>query len=523
MRILRVLARVVSAVVLLAAAVGAIILAEQYPPAAPATVTGEATAVSAGPLSLVCAGPLELTTGEQIAIDPETDADPDLLVPASRTEVFTLARDGNGSSDAAEAEYQLEGDTPEGLTVMGDLRAAQIDDPESGGILEAQAVGGAAALAAGASVTMTEAGDLRGLAGTSCQRPASATYLVGGSGDVGSSTRLTLTNTGTTSATASVTLWSSLGEVPAPQLDEISLAPGESEHLLLEAISSDPDLAVRVESPGGQVSAYAQELRLDGIVPAGADLFGPAAPPAPDFLIPGVLLTSAAEDGADPDEAEEEEAEEGEADELAPETPARLRLVNPGESEARATVQLLGESGPVDLPGAENVTIDPGAVLELSLAVVDPGAYAVHVVADEPLTGAVQLARTGTPGPLDPSTAPVDRAWAPAVSPAAAALIPLPALADATVLMSNNGAEAADVTLAAIEGDGSMGAPETVEIDPWSTRVIDAEGHALLVQTDGAVSAAAVLRADAADGELITVATPVPDAAEDLAVRVTVR
>lgn len=501
MRVLRVLARAVSAIVLLAAAVGAVLLAEQYPPAEPTPLTGESTPVAAGPLALVCAGPLELTTGEQIAIDPETDADPELLVPASRTDVLTLPRDPGAGSAAADAEYHVDGAAPEGLTPSGDIRAAQLDDPESGGILQAQPVDGAAALAAGASITLTEAGDLRGLAGASCQGPAPASYLVGGSGDVGSSTRLTLTNTGSTAATASVTLWSSLGPVSAPQLEEISLAPGAQEHLLLEAISSDPALAVRVESPGGQVSAHAQELRLDGVVPAGADLVQPAAAPSPDFLIPGVVVAA-------PDESE---------------TPARLRLVNPGESEARATIRLLGEDGAVDLPGAEEVTVDPGAVLELSLAGADPGAYAVHVAADEPLTGAVQLARTGEAGPLDPSTAPVDRAWAPAVSPSAAAVIPLPALADTAVLLSNNSADAAEVTVTSIADDGSLGAPESAEIPPWSTLVLEPQGQAVHLDAGSAVAVAAVLSAEVADGELITVVTPVPDAAEDLEVRVRVR
>lgn len=519
MRVIRLLARAASALVLIAALIAMTIIAEQHPVAEPAALAGEATPVDAGPLALACPGAVQLTTGEQIAIDPETDAAPELLVPTTRTELLTLPR--ALESPAADADYRIDGDVAQGLARTGEVRLIEFDDPDSGGILEAQPVDGGAPVVAGASVTLTEAGDLRGLAGVSCQRPDSASYLVGGSGDVGASTRLTLTNTGATPTTASVTMWSSLGEVAAPQLEEIALAPGAQEHLLLEAISSQPDLALRVESPGGQVSAYAQELRLDGIVPAGADFFGAAAAPAQDFVIPGVVLSAADEEAADEEPAAGDAPDPEEA-EPAEQVPARLRLVNPGETEARAVIRMLGEDGPVDLPGAEDVTIDPGAVLELSLVGVAPGAYGVHVSADEPLTGAVQLARSGQPGPLDPSTAPVDRAWAPAVAPGSG-VIPLSPLAEAAVLFSNNSPEVAEVTVTTVADDGSIEAAERREIAPWSTQVIEPQGRALHVETDGAISASAVLRTEITDGELLTVLTPVADAAEDLAVRVRVR
>ncbi|MPV38063.1 DUF5719 family protein [Georgenia subflava] len=485
----------VSALVILAATAGAVLAGEQWSaPVAAATPAG-AVDVPAGPVTAVCAGPPTLTTGEGMSVDPEID--PADVVPSTLTRLLTVPRP---DAAAAEASYTLLEGATEELTRSGSVRELTLTDPDGAGVLEAQPVDGVSALAGGATLTRTNAGDLRGLSATGCLAPSTTTWLVGGATELGESAQLVLTNAGDTTTTVTATMWTSLGLADAARLSEIVVAPHSQTAILLEGVATgDPALALRVDAAGGEVTATVQDLQLNGLVSAGLDTVSPAAAPALNVTIPGVVLgESTPEDTAT----------------------SAVRLVNPGEEIATAEVTLLGADGETEIPGAREVVLDPGAVLDLSLAGLEPGAYAVEVDADQPVTGGVVLARTGLAGELDPDAAPVDRAWTAAAEPAPRGLLQTPGLGDlvdaGALVLTNPAEEDVTVELVPVTAGGTIGDPVPVTIPARSTVSTDAgdlaEDLASVVvrpAEDGddgtGVLGAAVLTATADDGELITV------------------
>jgi len=506
-RILRGVGLGLSAAALLAATGAVVVAADAAPPSAPAAVFPPAVDVPAGTVDHVCTGPAELTTGEGMSVDPEVD--PSDVEPSTLTRTITVPR---GDADAPEAEYTPTGGTGEDLTVTGDVRTLAVTDPDAPGVLTAAPVDDLAALAAGATLTRTNAGDLRGLSAAACQQPASTTWLVGGGTDLGQSSRLVLTNSGDTPATVSARMLTSIGAVDAARLSEIVVAPHSSEEVLLEGVSEgNPEIALRVDADGGEVTATVQDLQLDGLVSAGIDRVTGSAPPALHLTIPGVALTESDID-----------------DEVASE----LRLVNPGEEEATASVRLLGPDGPVEVPGAQDVVLDPGAVLDLTLAGIEPGTYAVDVTSDQPITGGVALARIGEAGPLDPDVPPVDRAWSPAARPSGGGLVQTPSLGDlvdgARVVLSNPGEQDVEVELIPVADGGEVEDPVTVTVPARSTIDRDVTelvgtGPAMrIAAADGEILASTVLTARGEDGQLISVLPMSPDPHEQRSVRVDV-
>ncbi|MFH5824184.1 DUF5719 family protein [Georgenia sp. AZ-5] len=495
-----------SALVLLAAAAG-IVVAGEYLPAADATdVAAPRVDVPAGTFTAVCAGPPSQVGDAGMSVDPELAGD---VTSTTRTQLLTLPRE---DAAAAEGAYTLVGGgAPQQLARTGEVRGAVVE-PTGAGLLEAEPAGDLTALAAGATVARTDAGDLRGLTATACEAPATTTWLVGGSTEVGDSAQLVLTNPGQTPATVDVAVWTSLGATVAPLLSGVVVAPGEQTTVLLEAaVTADPQLALRVDASGGEVTAVVRDHQLDGVVPAGIDNVTTARAPALTQTIPGVVLAeSDVEDSAS----------------------SLVRLVNPGEEVATAAVRLLGPDGEQSIPGAEAVELYPGAVVDITLAGIAPGAYGVEITSDQPVTGAVQLARTGRPGQLDPDVAPVDRAWTPAAAPLNSGTLLVPGAGDvvgaASVTLTNPGDAEVRAELVPVSAAGAVGEPVAVTVPARGTAAtatadLGDDVAAVHVRAEGAgVAAAVVLTAPAADGELISVLPAISDPHDDRSVRVEV-
>lgn len=487
---LRRLGAIVSGLLLVGAA-GAVVAADALePPPAPAVAEAPIEHLPATTVTLACAGPPELTTGPGMSVDP--DLDPVGTETVTHARVASLPR---GGADP-------------GATSLGDLAAEEVRElpasavpghdlaPAGPVVLTAEPTGEQAALAGGATLARTDAGDGRGLVATACLPATSAAWLVGGSTAVGASAVLTLTNVGPTAATVDVSAWGSTGPVDAP--GGIVVAPHSRERVLLEgALGVDPRLAVRVSASGGSVAAAVQSHAMDGIVPAGIDTVAPAAAPARQLTVPAVRLTGTDTDGE-----------------------SAVRVVNPGAQAATLAVTLLGPDGEVEVPGADAVVVDPGAVFEVSLAGLPAGTYAVALESDQPVTAAVRTERVGAAGEIDPDTAPVDHAWSPATAALTAGLLAVPAdVADAATLVLTNPAEE-EVTARLVAPDGPA---EEVVVPARATVTAPLEGTVRLAADGDGVVAAAVLSADAPDGELLSVLPATADLHEARSVRVDLR
>lgn len=380
-------------------------------------------------------------------------------------------------------------------------------DTADGGILTVRSSGSRSAGAVGVVTSLTAGGDLRGLSVAPCATPASVAWIVGGSAAVGSSSELRLTNPGLTTVTATIHLYGSTGELSLPSSGQVAVSAGETVGVLLEtAGAQDNRLALSVEADGGSLIPVLVTESLDGETPAGVDTLTAGAAPATDLTIPGVVLVEAAAQG------------ETEADGAASSDSPAVRVVNPGETPATVSISLIGADGEEDLPGATAVTVDPGAVFDISLAGVDPGAYAVHVSSDAAVGAAVKLVRSAGEYPDRSGALAHDIAWVQAAVDAVDSTMALPREdgLETTVVLTNSGASDATVTLASADGEWTENI--TVPAATTLTPEVPDEVSALVITGTGGqqVYAAAVVTGEVSGdvpGTLISVLPTVPDAA----------
>ncbi|WP_454925533.1 DUF5719 family protein, partial [Actinomyces gerencseriae] len=223
-----------------------------------------------------------------------------------------------------------------GLTYKGEALSKPVTtfSEATGGVLTVDPAGRRPMGAVGATTTLSADGDLRGLTAAPCTPPAAISWIVGGSTALGSSAELRLTNPGTTSVTATVRLYGSVGEIPLPSGGQVVVPPGKTMGVLLEAAGNDPRLALSIESVGGTlVSALATES-LDGETAAGTEIMTAGAAPAAELTIPGVVLVDAADQG--------ERTLDAAADAPDSSDVPAVRLVNPGSEPATASISMIG-------------------------------------------------------------------------------------------------------------------------------------------------------------------------------------
>ncbi|PHP52413.1 DUF5719 family protein [Actinomyces ruminis] len=385
--------------------------------------------------------------------------------------------------------------------------ATTTSDTAQGGILTVRSSGGQAAGAIGVVTTVTAGGDLRGLSAAPCATPASVAWIVGGSGAVGSSSELRLTNPGVTTVTATIHLYGSTGELTLPSSGQVAVSAGETVGVLLESAGAQDDrLALSVEADGGSLIPALVTESLDGETPAGVDTLTAGAAPDTDLTVPGVVLVEPAAQG------------ETEVDGAASSDSPVVRVVNPAGTPATVSISLIGADGEEELPGATAMTVDPGAVFDVSLAGVDPGAYAVHVTSDTAVAAAVKLVRSAGEYPDRSGALAHDTAWVQAAVDAAGSTLALPRDdgLETTVVLTNTGQADATVTLASADGEWTddVTVPATKTLTP---KVPDDVSALVLTGASGQqVSAAAVVTAEVsgdAPGTFISVLPTVPDAA----------
>lgn len=336
-------------------------------------------------------------------------------------------------------------------------------------------------LVGGISIARADGGDLRGLSVSPCRQPLTSALLVGGSTELGASARLVLSNPGETTATVTLSGWGATG--PLPDMPQLVVPAGGVRTLLLETVSLEPRLAVRVDVDGGSIVPSIQDSSLDGLIAAGTEVVTAAADPATVLTVAGVRLSE----------------DEGAA--------ALLRLANPGIEPATVRVEMLGPDGAAVLAGAEASVIEAGTVADISLAGLPEGDYGVRVTSDVPVTGAVRLARTGTAGEDDPDTPPVDIAWLPATEPVTSGVLPLPTgLVDGVLAsVTNPGSEQVEVTVRSYDELGQAIDVSTLPVAAGATVGLDIpEGARAVVLQGDELLASAVVTGDAADGTLIS-------------------
>jgi len=473
--------RFLSAGVLVTGGAAAVLAATWSPPPAPPPAGEQVREIRVGaaPTTLVCPSEPSLP---DIGVTEDEDFRRAPVDPVSRLVITSFPR---AAGAGAGRFWAGPGAAPRDLAGSGALSIAA-DVPATASWARVEPVGPEAALAAGAVVWRTDAGDLRSLVAAPCLTPASESWIVGGSTDAGRSARLELTNPGSTTATVTVEGWGPTGPVALPRLAALALAPETSQTVLLEASTAGVSrLALRVVARGGQVTATLLDTALDGLTPGGVEIIGPTAPPATELVLPGVSLSGSPGD--------------------------LVRVVNPGGEPALVTIELLTATGVRAVPGADALTVDAGAVFDVSLAGLPAGDHAVRVRADQPVAAAAQTSR-----PAATADDGTERAWAVATSAARAGAVVIPeGPASARLLLANPGASDAVVTAAPVDG----GTVEVV-VPAGAASVLEDARTSVLTASAG-VHAAVIL--EALDGTLVATIPLTPDADERQTVRVLVR
>lgn len=464
----------------------------------PEPVSAPAVDVGAASLSLVCPPAPVVPTGDGGDIDYDEEFGTGGDEAQVLSQFVVLGREG--PPEAASAGAVGSGEREE-ISATGQASVFENTDgvPVA---LQAAASADTTALAAGAALARSDSGDLRGLTAGSCSQPAPSTWLVGGQTEAGASSRLTLANPGETPVNVTAQMWGATGALEEPVT--VTLPANDVRQVLLESVSMEPRLAVHLSVDGGAVAASIQDTMLNGLVAAGTATVTPTVAPTQELQIGPVPIYS---NGG-----------------------GSLRLVNPGDEVATVALDVLGAEGSTELPGAQDLQIDPHTVIDVALDGIDPGYASIAVHSDQPVTGSVQLSRTGQPGELDPDQPVIDRAWVPATAPAEHGLLPVLGLGSivdgASVAVANPGGTDLQVQVRPIGADGQPGDTTEVSVPAGATVNVGDDEELQLAEasaveiTGGPVLASLAMSGDAGDGSLVGVLPMTPDADRDQTVQV---
>lgn len=205
---------------------------------------------------------------------------------------------------------------------------------------------------------------------TLCSSSQTQQWFVGGAADVTSKGRLILVNSGLSSAIVDVEIWNEIGVQPAKAVtikansySEIgidSLAPGSR------------SVVIKTSTRAGRVTSYAIDERGRGLKALGGDLINFASKAESEVFIPAIPHTV--------------KKDRNKTIEL----PHSLRVLVPGEVDARISVTVFSTDGTFIPAGLENKLVKSGSVVTLDLNPNMPASkFGVKISSDEPIVASV--------------------------------------------------------------------------------------------------------------------------------------
>jgi hypothetical protein len=338
-------------VVALAAAGGLGVVTHPPGPTPPATREAEASRTVVNRIALSCPAP-----GAGGKVQTVVNA------------VSPILPEGTPTAGGATAPLSI-APLPPTSDPLGSLRArGRLGSTAPTTKLDPLAVRGTGPLAAGTVATTTSTaseGPNRGMASIPCQLPGSDFWFVGASAAPGRRDVLLLTNLDSINAGVDVTVYSAGGLQEVPSARGIVVpAHGTAAVYLTTVMPKLRDVALRIVSTGGRISASIRDNVTNGSTPGGVDWLHPASAPAKKVVVPAIPPGAGAR---------------------------TLAVVNPGELQATATITVHGPNGPFKPAGKDTLDIPAGAVKVMRL---DPALHgepaAVTVSSDQPLTAAVR-------------------------------------------------------------------------------------------------------------------------------------
>ena len=438
-------------------------------PERPPTSTLPLTRLGAVAAAAVCPGPqtLQVPDGGRVVPPPGP-----VLVAAAAAGLAGSTAVLAGQDGAPADGLVLR--PPDGAQV-GDVAVAGLRRTQAGPVrLDARGSGTAPTLSA-VQATIATRGDLRGLTASACPAAATDAWLVGGGTGEGHRSRLLLANPTATPVTVDVTVHAEDGE-HAPQAGAgVSVPAGGARAVQLDALAPGlGPVTVHVRAVTGRFVATLHHTVLRGLVPGGTDDVVPAAAPSRRQVVPGLSVPDGGRGGLPEDPAAA--------------GAAAVRIAVPGGGDAVVRVGLVGERGPVALPGGGVLTVPAYGVADLPLRGLRSGSYAAVVESDVPVVASALVSRTraggeiaGTRAAVGVAVPPSEFAWLPSAAPLARtvlAAVPRPeqaarggtpavTVSAAVVLTAPDGGALAH--LREVGADGRVLVARDLEVAPGST------------------------------------------------------
>lgn len=210
-----------------------------------------------------------------------------------------------------------------------------------------------------------------GLAGLSCAEPAREWWFVAGSGGVGERSTLVLSNPSAGPAVVDVEVWTEDGPLSTAGTNDLGVPAGGSREVSIDAVASGSErAAVRVRVSSGQAGAGLLVRQVSGADPIGLSWVTPSQAPALLSYIPG----------------------------LPPFGERSVRLLNPGEEDAIASLRVLSGRGPFTPVGLEAIDVPAGGVVDVDLEAAGEEAFALEVSATGPVVTSAFIRQTPDSG-----------------------------------------------------------------------------------------------------------------------------
>lgn len=199
-----------------------------------------------------------------------------------------------------------------------------------------------------------------------CSAPASSQWFVGATADITSKSSLHIVNSGLGRALVKVTVFTENGQL-APRT--VSIRANNYNSLSLASLAPGAKrIAIHVLPQAGRINGFLVDERGRGLTSLGGDLINSMQEPRTQLQIPAIP----------------QQVGRGGA------TPHTLRLLVPGEVDARISAEIRSTDGTFAPVGISDRVIPHGKVIELPMNItMAAGKFALHISSDQPILGSV--------------------------------------------------------------------------------------------------------------------------------------
>jgi hypothetical protein len=328
------------------------------------------------------------------------------------------------------------------------------------------------ALLTGSQSQFLQSSEVGGLAATTCQRPGSDIWLVGGDTRTGREALLILSNPTAIDATVELQLQATNGFLDVPGLSGISVPKHRSVIVPITGLAPKLEtFSVHVLARGGALAAWLQQKTVRGLRAAGFDLIAPAPPAATALTIPGLFVRGTSQ-----------------VRELAKtsnnyfDVANTLRVSNSTAHDAHILAQVTGTNSKTFGTVIQG-TVPANSTSDFEISGITDGDYSIFLTSDQPVRASAKLNRTNASA--KPET---DFTWLPSVvAEAGVRSIAVPGQATSKLSVSNPGRTAAQISVR------SAGLSSSFALKPGSTASVKVAAGSAQLASDAPVAATLII------------------------------